>query len=256
VLHKRHIVAAVGLRSEANLAADRVVTAIAGGGDSRRLASSLDSALRTGAVGIISFGIAGGVAPHLPPGAVIVAAGVIAPDGSRIITNDAWRRSLTNRLRQAFELDLIGSDHAIAEAHAKTALHLSTGAAAVDMESHVAAAVAARHNVPFAAIRVVADSAELTLPPAALLGMRPDGRFNVKAVLQSLAGKPSQLPRLIRTAWDATSALKSLNAVRSVLGPGFGLLDIGDLALDVPQTGEIRTPLPSALLGSLGAQAA
>jgi len=41
---------------------------------------------------------------------------------------------------------------------------VSTGAIAVDMESHVVAAVGAAHGLPVAAMRVVTDPAERTLP--------------------------------------------------------------------------------------------
>ena len=226
----KHLVAAVGLTREAQLASDVAVMAIAGGGDSRRLAASLDAALRAGASGVVSFGIAGGAAPHLYPGAIIIATGIIRADGSRIVTDPGWRASLKTRLADAFELDLFGSDLAVGAATRKMELHRTTGAAAIDMESHVAAEVAARHKAPFAAIRVVADTSTHSLPPAALLGMRPDGGVDLKAVLRSIAGTPGQLPDLMRTAWEAGLALRSLRSVRALLGPGFGLLDLAELA--------------------------
>ena len=243
---EKHLVAAVGLTREAALAADRAVIAIAGGGDSRRLSDSLDAALRAGASGIVSFGIAGGAAPFLYPGAIVVATGIVMPDGSRIMTDPAWRASLKARLAGAFELDLYGSDLAVGEAHRKSELHRVTGAAAIDMELHVAAEVAARHKAPFAAIRVVADTARQSLPPAALLGMRPDGGVDLEAVLRSIAGMPGQLPDLMRTAWDAGLALRSLRSVRTLLGPGFGLLDLVTLAAEAADG---ALPAPTDLLG-------
>ena len=223
----KHILAVVGMIREARLAADTSVRTIVGGGDSRKLALALEAALVEGAAGVVSFGIAGGVAPQLRPGAVIIATSVLLADGSRYDSDADWCERLGTRLPVALKLDLFGSDTPVVHATAKASLHKETHAAAVDMESHVAAAAAARFALAFAAIRVVAAPAVRTLPAAALRGMRPDGGIDVAAVLRALAAAPNQFPGLIRTAGDAAAAFASLSRVRTLLGPGFGLLDLG-----------------------------
>ena len=55
-------------------------------------------------------------------------------------------------------------DHAVATAEGKADLYRRSGAFLVDMESHIAARLAHARDVPFAALRVVADPAERTLP--------------------------------------------------------------------------------------------
>ncbi len=50
------------------------------------------------------------------------------------------------------------------------------------------------------------------LPPAALVGMRPDGGMALGAVLASLARDPRQLPALIRTGRQADRAFAGLKA--------------------------------------------
>lgn len=68
---------------------------------------------------------------------------------------------------------LAGSDIPLLSAGGKRALHRATGALGIDTEPHVAAAFAAHHNLPFAALRAVCDSAGRDLPPLswrALLG--------------------------------------------------------------------------------------
>jgi adenosylhomocysteine nucleosidase len=92
----------------------------------------------------------------------------------------------------------------------KTALYAATGAIAVDMESHIAARVAARHDLPFAIVRTISDSADHALPPAALVGMKPDGGVALGAILASLARNPAQLSALLRTGRDAGAAFKAL----------------------------------------------
>jgi hypothetical protein len=129
---------------------------------------------------------------------------------------------------------IVGSDTIIATAAQKQVLHAETGALAVDMESHIAARVAARHNLPFAIVRVISDSANEALPPAALVGMRPDGSMALGAVLASLARNPAQLPALIRTGIHAGRAFSELRRVSDVLGRlGVGLADDLKLPLDM-----------------------
>jgi hypothetical protein len=115
----------------------------------------------------------------------------------------------------------------LADAAAKREAQAATGAIAVDMESHIAAAVAARHDLPFAIARVVSDAANRSLPKAAQAGMAPDGSMDIGAVLWALARDPRQLPPLIRVGREAETAFQALRRGRDLLGPGIGRLDLG-----------------------------
>jgi hypothetical protein len=70
--------------------------------------------------------------------------------------------------------------------------------------------VAARHGLPFAALRVVADTAVEALPPAAVAGFVPAGRSPLRPVLAELARHPAQLPALIGLAVRTAAALRAL----------------------------------------------
>lgn len=210
--------AVTGLRREARLLAGPGLEVIASGGDVRRLEVMLEErAARVS--GIISMGIAGALAPDLRPGQWVVAKAVL--DRGQVLPADpAWTRRLTARLSGAAEGTFVGVDAMVAEKSEKAALHRATGAIAVDMESHVAARAAARHRLPFAAARVICDPAHRTLPPAARVGMRPDGGMDVLAVLRSLIGAPGQVPDLLRTAWEAERAFRALLRGHRLLGAG------------------------------------
>lgn len=205
------------------------VRAIAGGGDSARLATELEAALARAiegnVQGILSFGIAGGLAPDAKPGDVIVATQVIS-GGAHFATDPAWSTRLTACLGHCRSALIAGSDVAIATPAAKARLFGETGAVAVDMESHIGGRIAATHGLPFAVLRVVADHAGRGLPPAALAGLGAGGTINIAGVLKSLARQPSQLPQLLRVAADTNTAMKallrSLGAVNVALGPGLG----------------------------------
>jgi hopanoid-associated phosphorylase len=228
----RPIVAVTGLAREARIASGAGVRAIAGGGRAPALIAALELEIARGARALISFGIAGGLAEDLASGTWIVARSIITPT-ERWLCDEAWARILAERLPEARIADLAGMDVLITEPDAKRALRRVTGAAAVDTESHIAAAIAAAHRLPFAAIRVVADSARRSLPPVALVALAADGKISGRAVLASLARTPGQLPSLLRTAIDARTAFRALLRGRRLLGPGLAYPDFGELVIDV-----------------------
>ena len=228
----RPIVAVTGLVKEARIAAGPGVRAIAGGGRAPALVAALERELALGACAVISFGIAGGLAENVTCGTWLVARAIVTP-AQRWPCDAAWSRILAERLPGARTADLAGADTPVTEPAAKRALHSATGATAVDTESHIAAAIAAAHGLPFAAFRVVADSARRSLPPAASVALAPDGRISGGAVLGSLARTPAQLPSLLRTAIDARTAFRALSRGRRLLGPGLAYPDLGELLLDV-----------------------
>lgn len=228
----RRVVAVSGFAAERRLAAGPGVRAIAGGGSAAALATALERALDDDVVAVLSFGIAGGLADDVVRGAWIVARAIVTPT-QRWACDAAWLQALCARLPGARLADVAGADAPVAMAAAKRALHQSTGAAAVDTESHVAARIAAARALPFAAFRVIADEARRDLPPAALVALQPGGRIDHAAVLGALARAPAQLPLLLRTAIDARAALRALSRGRRRLGPRLGYPDAGELLLDV-----------------------
>lgn len=218
------ILAVCGLKAEAEIAAGEGVTVVCGGGDQERLASDL-ARLAPGAAGIISFGVAGGLDPTLEPGDLRVASGVVMADGSRYLADAGWASRLSARLGVPIA-SFAAVDVPLADVLGKARLFALTGAATVDMESHVAARAAQTAGVPFAALRAVTDPAARSLPHAATVGMRADGSVDLPAILASLTKKPGQLPGLIRTGLDARKAFAALFGGRQLLGPGFAFLDL------------------------------
>ncbi|AGK56663.1 hopanoid-associated phosphorylase [Hyphomicrobium denitrificans 1NES1] len=223
------VVAATGLRTEARVAEHSPgVKAVIGGGDEARLAALLERALVGGALGLISFGIAGALQPGLKPGTYVVGMAVLS-EGQKFDADGAWTDRLSAALPGARRETVFGSSRVVGEVDAKAALYRATGAAAVDMESHIVARIATAHELPFAILRVIADSAEQRLPPAAVNGMKSDGTPDIVAVLKSLGSQPGQLPDLMRTAFAARHAMAELFRCHRLVGPalGFSLIDFG-----------------------------
>ncbi len=190
-------------------------------GSAQRYVDKLKATIEQGSRGIISIGIAGGLAPDLHPGDWVVASGVVA-EGQRFATDDTWSRRLLHSLSGAAYADISGVDAPVVDRDTKVRLHETTGTVAVDMESHIAARVAAEFGVPFAACRVIIDPAYRTLPPAALVGMRADGKPDLLAVLRSLLRQPAQVPALLRVIADAQAARSALFRGRRRLGAYLG----------------------------------
>jgi len=219
--HRQLVIAFVGLAFEARIAAApgvHVVCRTAGS----ELETVAETAARHGYRGIVSFGVAGGLASHLRPGDWVVASSI--HDSGAIRPTDAvWSRKLLGLISGAVHAPIVGVDEPVPEPAKKRELYRETGAAVVDMESHTMARVAEKHDLAFAAIRVVVDPAHRKVPPAALIGMRPDGRANVAAVVRDLVSRPSQISPMARIAIDAFTARAAMVRVRRKLGPHFGL---------------------------------
>jgi adenosylhomocysteine nucleosidase len=224
-----HVVAVTCLALEARIALGPGVAVICN--HASQLVASLEAAAKRGAAGIISFGIAGGLAPDLDAGDWVVGSGVRTEHGD-FPTDRGWARALLEALPSAVHAEIVGADAPVAEPSEKRRLHLRTGAVAVDTESHVAARIAAAHRIPFAACRAVIDPAHSLLPPAAMYGLRHDGTADVFAVLRSVVRQPSQLPALTRTALDARVAAAALRRGRRLLGAGLGFPYFSEPALD------------------------
>ncbi len=128
--------------------------------------------------------------------------------------------------------DLAGVESAVMSPGEKRALRGTTGAIAVDMESHVAAAFAALHGLPFAAVRVVCDPAHRTLPDLISSALRPDGELSLTGLARSLWQQPMQLLAMPTLARDAAEGFRALRRCRELLGYGFGMHDQDDHADD------------------------
>lgn len=230
------MIVVVGLAFEARIAAGPGIRVICSG-DGRNLAASLSHAIAEargfpeGCRGLISFGVAGGLAPYLDPGACVVGSAIVSGE-KRIATDREWSEKLLLTIPNAVYGVLAGVPAPISDPAAKRSLFMKSGAVAVDMESHIVAAIAASHGLPVAAIRVITDPAVRSLPAAALAAMRPDGTTDISAMIRSVMQQPRELPALLRTALDAHAARSTLMRGRRLLGPRLGLPDLQQLEFE------------------------
>jgi hopanoid-associated phosphorylase len=226
------IIAVSGLLREARIAAGPGIRTLVGGGNTPLLRRKLDDAIAEGAQGLISIGIAGGLAPSLKAGDCIIASEVL--DGSDCFPVDrSWATRVQEKLPHAISAPIAGADAIAATILHKAALFRETGAYAVDMESHIVAKAAKRHGLAFAVVRTICDSAHTALPPLAWAAITARGTLTLGGVFSSLASDPRQIVMLPRMARDSRAAFAALLRCRRRLGLRLLGPDGGEPALDV-----------------------
>jgi adenosylhomocysteine nucleosidase len=94
------LIVITGLAAEARIAVANDVPMIVGAGRADRLAADLEAAIAGGSRRLLSFGVAGALAPGLQAGDLVVAHGV--RDGARRLSCDpVWRAAMSERLRRS-----------------------------------------------------------------------------------------------------------------------------------------------------------
>jgi adenosylhomocysteine nucleosidase len=223
----RPVLIVTGLVKEARIAAGPGMTVICSSSDPQQLRSLLASFDPSSVRGVISFGVAGGLDPALKSGDVVVATEVMA-GASRWQAASALSEELIAGAglgrQRVIRGGLAGVEQVVAAQAGKAALHSETGAAAVDMESHIAAAYAAEANLPFAALRVISDPATRALPALATNAIKANGDIDLRKVLRGVARNPLTIRALYATGRDFNRALRSLRGCRGFLLGGEGLV--------------------------------
>jgi adenosylhomocysteine nucleosidase len=227
----RPVLIVTGLVQEARIAAGPGMTVICSSSDPRQLRLLLAGFDPLSVRGVISFGVAGGLDPALESGDVVVATEVMAgksrwraasPLSDELIAGAGLGRQRVTRG------GLAGVEQVVVGQAGKAALRSETGAAAVDMESHIAAAYAAGASLPFAALRVISDPATRALPALATNAIKPNGDIDLRKVLRGVARNPLTIRALYATGRDFNRALRSLRGCRGFLlgGEGFVAADL------------------------------
>ena len=227
----RPILIVTGLVQEARIAAGPGMTVICSSSDPQQLRALLTVFDPSTIRGVISFGVAGGLDPSLRSGDVVVATEVLAGDTrwlAGLSLNEELIASVAMGRRRVVRGGLAGVEEVVVARDGKAALRSETGAAAVDMESHIAAAYAAEAGLPFAALRVISDPASRALPELARSAVKPNGDIDLRKVLRGLARNPMSLRALVSTGIDFNRALRSLRGCRGFLlgGEGFVAADL------------------------------
>ncbi len=221
-----------GLASEARVvgrmirdhhAAPRLACA---GASSARAESLALQLVAEGAVALLSFGIAGGLDPNLPPGTVVLAEGVAMADGTMLECDPTWLERVAVAARAAPAALLVGrlagSDRVVAGRRDKAALFRQSRALAVDMESHGVAAAARDAGVPFLALRAIADPADQDMPRSVIGSVTIEGEVRTLLVVGRLVLRPWEITAVKALGHHARLAHRALADLRVVAPALFG----------------------------------
>lgn len=211
-----------GLAIEAKIARAAGFSAVIRAGDRDRTAA-LVAATAAKTECLVSFGIAGGLAPQLEAGTVVVS-GEVVSDRCRWVVEPQYRRRVSEFARSigAVEGPVLGASSILATQIEKRRAWFATRALAVDLESEIVARTATVLGIPFIVLRTIADTARRDLPPAALIPLGPGGEPHVFRVLAAVLRRPFQVAGMIGLAQETRMALSALigpaRALRGLVG--------------------------------------
>jgi nucleoside phosphorylase len=169
--------------------------------------------------GLVSFGFAGGLAPELARGTVVIGTEVVCEERSDscALANHGLIEQFHSAARGAGlpvqRGRLVTSPQIVADPISRADLRRKSGACVVDMETAGISAVAEAAGLPWVAVRAVVDGATDTLPPAFASLLRQDGRVAARPLLRLLCRSPQQVWRLLRLAGGTVVAHRRLSEV-------------------------------------------
>jgi adenosylhomocysteine nucleosidase len=123
---------------------------------------------------------------------------------------------------RAFTGALLGIGQPVRTPREKMSLFAATRALGVDLESDKVARAAAEAKVPFAALRIVSDPCNRSLPDCVVRSIGPSGELRYGPIIGGLLLRPWELADFVSLAFDSAIALRRLGRVGARLG--FALL--------------------------------
>jgi adenosylhomocysteine nucleosidase len=198
---------------------DTIVLAYSGAGaNNARNASEL--LITQGATRLISWGCAAALSETLKSGDLVLADALIDAEGAQISIDPDWHGYAKNLLSTSLQVhtgSLAESNYIVAASQDKKHLHAQTGAVALDMETIAIAKVARQHQLPFLAIRAIADPVNMNLPEAVNHSLNNQGDIMLGKLLLFIALHPSELPGLIKLGLHFNNAKNTLKLVAKQL---------------------------------------
>ena len=215
------VLCASGLAVEAKIARAAGFSVVIRAGDRDRTAALVGAAAAETDC-LVSFGIAGGLAPELKAGTVVVSGEVIS-ETHHWAVGSLYMQRLSDFARSIGAIwgPVLGATSILATRIEKKRAWATTRALAVDLESEIVARTATALGIPFIVLRSIADTARRDLPPASLVPLSADGKPDLLRVLAAVLRRPFQVAGMIGLAEETGIALSALigpaRALRSLI---------------------------------------
>lgn len=203
------------------------ISAIPVAGQAEAARDAVGRLAESGAEMIVSFGFAGGLAPDLPAGCLLL------PKTLRCAGRDDIAVDQKAEMAEGAVGLLVGTtplsrgalltvETPLATVEDKRAAHDRFDAVAVDMESYWVAEACRQAGLGFLALRAVSDPVERALPASASRAMGPDGDLQIGSLLAGLLSRPGDIPELVRLGLDSRKASAALGRAAALLLPLLG----------------------------------
>ena len=223
-------------RLKVNSELDLILASAGVGIDAARIAAQ--GLITHGVSALVSVGLAGGLAPGIAAGHIILSSQLLQTDGRRVF--GAWKpdaqgiegayRHLTARRIPVCRGTILTVAEAVLTHDAKAALFVKFRGLAVDMESAAVARVAAEAGLPFFGVRAICDPVERTVPNELAAFLDAGGKIRPGTIAMSLARRPALVVDMWGMGRLFSSARKALKHAWQVLVDDRFLQTIGSNA--------------------------
>jgi adenosylhomocysteine nucleosidase len=169
---------------------------------------------------LISWGCAAALSPQLKQGDLVLANQLLSEQHQIFNSNPLWMKHLHQLLDKQLTINdgnLAESSHIISTHSDKQLIFHQTGAVALDMESCAVAKTAQQANLPYLAIRAIADPASMNLPQAVIHALNERGQIKLGKLLRFLLTHPWEITGLIKLGLHFSAARKTLKIVAKQL---------------------------------------
>lgn len=174
----------------------------------------------SGVDALISWGTAGGLAPGVTAGQLILPNQIIDQKNNIFNVNVLWRNQLQMKLGHQITVNhglLLQAEQIVNAVAGKQHLFSQYQAVAVDMESGAVAEVANREGLPFMAIRSVVDTADVAFPEWLQSSLNSEGEIQLGSLGKKLSLHPTRLKDLIHFSGAFAAARSTLNKIADLL---------------------------------------
>jgi nucleoside phosphorylase len=197
---------------------ERLSLVLSGMGESN-VGSAIESLLKHGVEGFISFGTAGALCDGIKAGDIVIPKNIVDANGAIHSVSSSWQEHLLQSLAKCraaiHEGDLLTANTVISAPAEKNRLHNKSKAIAVDMESAQICAAATTANMPTVALRFIVDDASMTIHDAILKNTDAYGHLGFPALLLSIAKQPLLIGELIKLGRAFSAAKHSMEWIGS-----------------------------------------
>ncbi len=176
--------------------------------------------IANGSTQLISWGCAAALDPSLKPGDLFIPKYFLTEQQEKLSSASDWHQHAIKTLSPRFTLQtgcLAESRSIVSSRKEKAILHKASGCPIVDMESAAVAEISADAEIPFLAIRTIADPAQMSLPKAVKNALNENGDIEMKKLLCFLAFHPLEIPSLIKLGLHFINARNKLKSVAEFL---------------------------------------